>query len=92
MKKRFLNYFFTGVFKKGYLRLILVGSFILPLIVGLVLYFESGEKREYYGGEGIVYDDNQFFTGLFFGILCYWVIYFLSIWVYQGFKEDKLQK
>lgn len=63
---------------KGIYRLILVGSVLLPLIIGII--WESNES----------YSDGEYFFGsLFFGFLIYWILARIGVWIYQGFKEDK---
>lgn len=70
----------TSAFKempKGIYRLILVGSFLIPLIVGIVLEMNDS------------WSDGEVFLATFiFGFLIYWILARIGIWIYQGFKED----
>jgi hypothetical protein len=63
---------------KGIYRLILVGSILLPMIIGIIQ--ESN----------VQYSDGEYFFGsFFFGFIIYWILARVGVWIYQGFKEDK---
>jgi uncharacterized RDD family membrane protein YckC len=86
---KFTNYFFKDVLNKGYQRLLIAGSFILPLSIGYISYRQSGRLIDGYEDLYGYYDENEFYSGLIFGMIGYWVIYLLVIWIYKGFKESK---
>lgn len=72
---------FLSAFKelpKGFYRLILVGGFLIPLIIGII--FESGES--YSHGE-------VFLTAILLSFIIYWILARVGVWIFQGFKEDR---
>jgi uncharacterized RDD family membrane protein YckC len=86
---KFVNYFFNDVLNKGFQRILIAGSFILPVLIGYVSYQESGQLIEGYEDRYGYYDEGAFYAGLIVGIIGYWVIYLLVVWIYKGFKESK---
>ena len=62
---------------KGIYRLILVGSFLLPLILGIVL--ETNDSWSH---------GRVFLETFILGFIIYWILARIGIWIYQGFKED----
>ena len=89
--KKLYDYFFSNNLSKGYKRLIIVGSFVLPLILGTISYYSSGEERTHYydGNTYTYYDDGAIIAGFIIGYIVYWMLYFVIVWVLKGFKEDK---
>lgn len=87
--EKIINYFFKNVLNKGYQRLLITGSFIIPLTVGYIWYKQGGYLFEGNQNSNDVYDVNNFYAGLSVGFIGYWIIYFVSVWIYKGFKESK---
>lgn len=61
----------------GYKRLIIVGSIILPLIIALISYYFFLIDNH---GIAVM---RKYFS---YGFMIYWVLTFIAIWVYDGFK------
>ena len=59
---------------KGVQRSIIVGSFILPFIMGYIIF---GREQDW------------FFVAVFFCVPAYWVLAFAGIWIYKGFINHK---
>ena len=60
---------------KGVKRLLIVASFILPFIMG-------GLMTEFN-------DEEWFGVSIIICMPIYWMLTFVGLWVYEGFKEDK---
>jgi len=66
------------ILPKGFYRLIIVGSILLPLIISIVI--ESNNRNSH---------GTEFLFFLVFGFLIYWILARVGIWIYQGFKEEE---
>ena len=67
-------------FKKlplGYYRLLIASWVLLPLLSAII-------------AASISRDDDAFFGMLIIGIVIYYLIARLVVWVYEGFKNDKI--
>lgn len=88
--KKAYDYFFANNLNKGYRRLLIVGSFILPFGLALILYYSSAvEGTNSYDEVYVYYDDSTLLTGFVLGYILYWTIFCVTIWVIKGFREEK---
>ncbi|MEX0660371.1 MAG: hypothetical protein WEA58_10850 [Balneolaceae bacterium] len=62
---------------KGIRRLIIAIGFILPIVISIPFSYSAQ------------YPEEVFFTTSMLSFISYWTLVGLSLWVYEGFQEDK---
>lgn len=68
------------VLSTGYRRLIIVCSFIIPLL------FSYRLTRIIFGKHFIF---SEYLTSILMIVVLYWILVFAGIWIYKGFKSEK---
>lgn len=88
--KLLYNNFFPTTLNKGYRRLIIVGSVLLPIVFGLLVYYLTRMEITEDDGEVIetVYYESYFILWTVIFCLLYWVFYLVVLWVINGFREN----
>lgn len=66
--------------KEGAKRAIIAGTLIGAPLLGVVFFLIEGSSID--GADELIS------ASLFFGVPAYWLMVFIGIWVYEGFKEE----
>lgn len=81
MKTRIITYFsnLKNNLNKGFFRLITASSFVLPVLLAFIVASDSRSSEVL----------TDFLITLLFSTISFWLLAFIFMWIYEGFKSDK---